>query len=524
MKEIIEMAELRRRFKLELDIMAEFFKTDDLKMAVLTSKNIIKIFEQQNNNFETAVKTTNLNRNLYKEIIAADDFETKAILAEHLVEFNSELHIFKVEAAGFIYIVYFPVNRDRETKNQESLKLFKKQFKAVLDDIYRQEEIKDDLSKKSLENKNLAKEKYFTASALDSVPGNISILDKEGNILYTNSSWEQFASENGAISKNVGVNTNYLKICKQGAEKGNLTSVQAYNGILSVLNDEQDSFSMDYPCHSPLEKRWFRMYVSSFKGIGDYEVMILHQNITKEIKAEKKSEEILNKLPAAILKFDSKHKLIYFNQKAMNLFELSEKDLRRRFNNLKIADQSGDDFIDKLNYAAVNRKRIEFKILISQDDFKKHYSNYLIPEFEGEQLKNIISIIPEEMSSRNTNQKNQNQRNHYLQLFDNFPEALVLLDIDEKIINVNKEFSQLFGYEIEELKNEKLDELIVPAAQIKEAQELSHLVLTGAQIEEKVKRINSQGEEIDLKLIAFPVLLNNNQIGVYAIYREIDKV
>lgn len=523
MEEIIEISDLRKRFKLELDIMAEFFQTNDLKMAVLTPENILKIFSQQSSDFEKPIKKIKLNKNLYKKIISADDLETKTILAAELNDFNSDLNIFKLKAADFIYIIYFPLNKELKSHDLGSLKLFKKQFKAVLDDIYLQEEIKYNLSQKSLENRSLKKEKYITASALDSVPGNISILDKEGNILYTNSSWEEFAYQNGANLEKAGVSENYLEVCREAAEKGDMISARAYNGILSVLNDEVDNFRMDYPCHSPKEKRWFRMYVSSFKGIGAYELMILHQNITKEIMAEKRSEKILDKLPAGILKFDSEKKLIYFNKKAMNLFDLDENNLGRNLNQIKIADQSSDDFLDKLDYAADNKKTIKFKMFLKQGNLKKYYNNYLVPEIEGDRLKNITSIIPEEMLNKQFNQKREKQRNHYLQLFNNFPEALVLLDIDEKIINANKKFSQLFEYEMEELKNKKLDELIVPAAEEEKGRELSHQVLTGAQVEEEVFRINSRGEILNLNLKAFPVLLQNNQIGIYAIYRKINR-
>ena len=525
MKEIIEIAELRKRLKLELDIIAEFFSTKNLKMTVLTPENEIKIFNHQNDNFEKAVRKIKLSENLYDKIWSADENDVKDILAEYLSDFKSEVIFFKVKASEFVYIVYFPLNKGQKGHNDVSINLLKKQLKAVLKDIYTHEKVKDNLNEKHIENKILKKEKYITASALDSVPGNISILDKNGSIVYTNSSWDQFAAENGVLPKNVGVGENYIEICKKAIEEGDQFSARAYNGILSVLNNRQDDFIMDYPCHSPAEKRWFRMFVSSFKGIGSYDVMILHQNITSEILAENNFEEILNKLPAAIMKFNSDRRLIYFNEKAMNLFNLNEDSLGRKSINLKIVDDSGDTFLDKLNYAADNNKRIEFKVLIENSNLSSCYSNYLIPEYEADNLKTITSIIPEDkLNKKLKNKKLRNkkieQRNQYLQFFNDFPDASVLLNIEEEIINVNKEFCLLFGYEQEKLKNQNLDDLIVPADKIKEAQELSHLVLTGTQVENKVIRINSRDEKLKLNLLAFPVLLNNNKMGIFAIYRE----
>jgi PAS domain S-box-containing protein len=520
-KEIIERTELRKRFKLELDIIAKFFSTKKLKISVLTPENELKVFKQQNYDFEQTVRKIEVPESLYKKIMGVEEAEIKDILADYLSDFKNDLIFFKVTAAEYIYIVYFPVDKELTNYNSDSINLFKKQLKSLLEDIYVHEKTKDNLSEKNLENKNLKKEKYITASALDSVPGNISILDKNGRIVYTNSSWEQFAAENDILPQNVGVGENYLEVCKKATAEGDLLSARAYNGIISVLDDNQDSFSMDYPCHSPVEKRWFRMYVSSFKGVGSYEVMILHQNITREVLAEKNFEEILNKLPAAILKFDSEKKLVYFNEKAMNLLNLNENNLGRKSIDLKIADNSEDKFLDKLNVAADSKERIEFKVLVENNNLTSYYSNYLIPEYEADNLKTITSIIPEDELNKKLRNKKMNQKNQYLQFFNNFPYASVLLNIEEKIINVNKEFCLLFGYERDELNNKKLDDLIVAAGKNETARKLSHLVLTGTQVEREVVRINSQGEKLNLKLIAFPVLLNNQKMGVFAIYKRI---
>lgn len=521
MEKLIEITELRKRFKLELDIIAKFFSTKKLKISVLTPENELKVFKQQNDDFEKTVKKIKVPESLYKKILEREETEIKDILADYLSDFKNNLVFFKVAAAEYIYIVYFPVEKELKNHNPDSINLFKKQLKALLEDIYIHEKVKDNLSEKDLENKALKKEKYITASALDSVPGNISILDKNGMIVYTNSSWDKFAAENDILPQNVGVGENYLEVCKKATAEGDLLSTRAYNGIISVLNDNQDSFVMDYPCHSPVEKRWFRMYVSSFKGIGSYEVMILHQNITREVLAEKNFEDILNKLPAAILKFDSEKKLVYFNEKAMNLLNLNENNLGRQSIDLKIAGNSEDRFMDKLNYAADNKKRIEFKVLIENNNLASYYSNYLIPEYEEDNLKTITSIIPEDELNKKIKNKKIKQTNQYLQFFNNFPYASVLLNIEEKIINANKEFCLLFGYERDELNNKKLDDLIVSEGKNETARKLSHLVLTGTQVEKQVVRTNSRGEKLNLKLIAFPVLLSNQKMGIFAVYKKI---
>lgn len=429
MQEIIKSSKLRQRIKLQLKIIAEFFSTDELKLIVVNDKNKIKIFKEKNLLSEKPAEAFISEDNLYQKLSEVENYDLKEILAENFSDGLNELLYFKLSIDDYIYLLYFPELSSNLEAKKESLRLFKKQFKFLLEDIYSDEQRKNDLDQKNRENRLLKKEKYIASSALDSIPGNISILNSEGKIVYTNTSWDRFAAQNNSSPEEVGIGENYLKVVKKAAENGDSTAEKVYQGIMDVLNKNEQCFTMDYPCNSPEEKRWFRMYVSSFKGVGEYEILILHQNITAEILARKNSESLLDQLPGALIKFNEDLKLSYFNKK-------------------------------------------------------------------------------------------EKVTNHYLQLFNNFPDALALLNIDEKIINVNKKFCQLFGYEMQELKNKKIDDFIVLNPDKNEAKSLSHSVLTGEEINKNVIRVNSQGEKIKLNLRAFPVLLHDNKIGIYAVYKK----
>ena len=45
-------------------------------------------------------------------------------------------------------------------------------------------------------------------------------------------------------------------------------------------------FSLEYPCHSPKEKRWFIARVIRFPGEGPLRIVVAHENITKRKQAE----------------------------------------------------------------------------------------------------------------------------------------------------------------------------------------------------------------------------------------------
>jgi PAS domain S-box-containing protein len=133
----------------------------------------------------------------------------------------------------------------------------------------------------------LQESEEFKEAILDSVSSQIAVLDREGVIVAVNHAWRRFAIENGAPpGKRFHIGLNYLEIC-QASAPGEMPegACQAYEGIRQVLNGSVPSFSVDYPCHSPIEQRWFTMAATPLgkEGRG---VVITHTNITTSKKAE----------------------------------------------------------------------------------------------------------------------------------------------------------------------------------------------------------------------------------------------
>jgi len=145
-----------------------------------------------------------------------------------------------------------------------------------------------DITEKKKTKKELRKQKEFSQNILDTLSANIVILDEEGIIRYTNKSWRTFANNNGANQNKTGKGVDYLKVLKEAKKQGEEEAAKAYQGIKSVMNGNKNKFKMDYPCHSPDKKRWFRMEIRDFENRGSCYVLIQHENIT-ELKIERES-------------------------------------------------------------------------------------------------------------------------------------------------------------------------------------------------------------------------------------------
>jgi diguanylate cyclase (GGDEF)-like protein len=133
--------------------------------------------------------------------------------------------------------------------------------------------------------------KEFLRMILDSVTEHIVVIDEKGEIQYANRSWLEFGSNNKCtIGDNWG-GVSYIKECEKASAMGDDFGLKAGNGIRSVIEKREQAFYLEYPCHSPYEKRWFMMHVTPFQVAGKNYYVISHQNITKRKLAE---EEVGN--------------------------------------------------------------------------------------------------------------------------------------------------------------------------------------------------------------------------------------
>lgn len=123
----------------------------------------------------------------------------------------------------------------------------------------------------------------FLQSVLDALAENVAVLDAQGVITMVNRAWLAFASENGAPAPTCsGIGINYPALCEacQGADAA--YAQRAALGLRDVLSGLRAQFSMEYPCHSGTQQRWFVMNVSSLRGDDGARLgaVVSHVNIT----------------------------------------------------------------------------------------------------------------------------------------------------------------------------------------------------------------------------------------------------
>lgn len=108
------------------------------------------------------------------------------------------------------------------------------------------------------------------------------------------------------------------------------------------------------------------------------------------------------------------------------------------------------------------------------------------------------------------------------QLFEQAPEAVVVLSTEDRIVRVNKEFTRVFGYEPDEVLQRPINDLIVPEAEIESSRAYTRLLQQGGRVEVETVRRRKDGTTIDVSLLAISVrTTSGEQVVNYAIYRDI---
>ena len=125
-------------------------------------------------------------------------------------------------------------------------------------------------------------------SILDSLSAHIAVLDTQGCIVAVNLAWRKFCSENSQKDSRAKAEEgiNYLTVCKNSHGANSEEANQMYSGILSVINKECAEYTIEYPCHSPNQKRWFRAFVTKLPIVNSSNVLVAHINITNDIRNE----------------------------------------------------------------------------------------------------------------------------------------------------------------------------------------------------------------------------------------------
>ncbi len=115
------------------------------------------------------------------------------------------------------------------------------------------------------------------------------------------------------------------------------------------------------------------------------------------------------------------------------------------------------------------------------------------------------------------------QRANFLQLFENSPQAIMIVEPDGKVAEVNKGFEKIFGWTVEEIKGKYTKNLIVSEEMIAEDETFFQNILSGKTIREETFRSHKNGELIPVAFLGYPAVVKDQIEGIFILYEDISE-
>lgn len=149
--------------------------------------------------------------------------------------------------------------------------------------------------------------------------------------------------------------------------------------------------------------------------------------------------------------------------------------------------------------------------LANNEEREVEVQSFSVETLNGKLLLSTIYDVSEKVQ----------QKLMYDKLFFDSPYGVVILDKDQKIVNINKNFTCLFQYSLEDAKGETIDHLVSPIGGSTQIDNNIQLIYQGEIIKQEGKRKRKDGRLIEVEILAYPVINHNSILGAYIIYIDI---
>ena len=151
---------------------------------------------------------------------------------------------------------------------------------------------------------------------------------------------------------------------------------------------------------------------------------------------------------------------------------------------------------------------------------EKERSNELIQELEY--LRRRLAELPAVCAQRDrAGEALKVQRANLENLIESLPEAIALLDQDDRVVRINREFTRLFGYTPEEAVARPINDLIVPVQLIEEGVKFYRAITDGCTVDAETIRRRKDGSMVSVSVLAILIHDDEGDHEICAIYRDI---
>ncbi|PSR05983.1 MAG: hypothetical protein BRD49_02840 [Bacteroidetes bacterium SW_10_40_5] len=247
------------------------------------------------------------------------------------------------------------------------------------------------------------------------------------------------------------------------------------------------------------------------------------QKVEQELKDSEHKFRILSEKSHVGVYLFQDNEFKYVNPELARILSYQPEEIIQNFNTL--------DFVhpdDQEKFKTEVQKRIdgeketseyELRIIDRFGNIRYVEARGSVIEFEGK--KSIMGTLLDITERKKREETLKINENLFRQLFQNAPIGIVMLDTNNKVLEVNQSFEQYFGFTETELLDKNIDEVIIPDELHKEATNITQKIHKGEFHVTETIRERKDGTQINVLIYGVPVVVEGNQTNIYGIYVDI---
>jgi diguanylate cyclase (GGDEF)-like protein/PAS domain S-box-containing protein len=226
----------------------------------------------------------------------------------------------------------------------------------------------------------------------------------------------------------------------------------------------------------------------------------------------------------AIVKVDHRFRIIEVNSQFIKLFKCSTEALLGKSKDLSTVieqDKNAMSIVKELLFKGEMYKDEGVRIDSAGNSLDVIITG--IPIVENDIFKGAFILYKDVTSEKQAQTELSRQMMIFESLFKNSSDAIVRIDSQERIIEVNSNFEDFFGYTFDEIVGKTTDDLISHPDEFEHNLGLTHTLLKGEKVVIEGKRYAKDGSSKDFLVQGVPIILGDEVIGGYGIFTNISE-
>ncbi len=364
--------------------------------------------------------------------------------------------------------------------------------------------------------KSMIQQRNYTQTILDSLPSIYLLMDDKLQFIQWNSNAENFTEYSAEELKTKNA---FDLIVPSEHEK-------LQEAIQRVRDNEGEGAELHLLTKSGKEIPYFwRGYFIELEGKQRFLCVgvdiTLQKKTEQDLLNEKRfNEALLEGLPGIFYMFDKDGNYHRWNQNHLDELGYTAEEME---------EVTPAIFFEEEEYKPVEQaiqevfeegeSEIEANLLTKNGKKIPYYLTGKSFEMDGKSyLLGVGHNISEQVKDREKLRKSENL---FRNLFLKAPAAIVMVDAENNVLDLNKSFEKMFGYSKEELQGKDVDEFIVPEEERVDIPRMPLKNYPAEKFHREAKRLTKDGDLIDVFIAAIPVYMDDEPLAGFGMYIDI---